>query len=308
MLKIKPIFVEKVWGGNKLSSFGFELPNSKIGEAWLVSGYKNRETKISNHSLNLQQYYQKYPKEFNNYPTKDFPLLIKLIDAREDLSIQVHPDNNSAQKLEDYPFGKNECWYVINHDKNSKIIVGEKTADKKKLKNLIIRGKWDDVYNIINSKKNLSLNINAGTVHSIGKGNLIYELQQSSNITYRLYDFDRLEKGVKRKLDIEKAIKCIKKSNNIFQNPTSLIKKNNFKSELIIKNNYFNLEEWTTIDDYILKINPKKYFFLVITNLESPTYINDSLINKGESIILTSSDLKKEIVLKSGKLLVAYPK
>ena len=142
---------------------------------------------------------------FDNVDGEQFPLLTKIIAAEDDLSIQVHPDNSYAFANEDGSLGKMECWYVLDADEGSSIIVGHNAKDKDELCRMIDNHEFDKLIREIPVKKGDFFQINPGTVHAIKGGTVILETQQSSDITYRLYDYDRLDNGVLRELHLDKS-------------------------------------------------------------------------------------------------------
>ena len=219
-LKFYPIFKDKIWGGEKIRTVlkkDFSpLPN--CGESWEISGVKNNESVIRNGSLegeNLKQIIDKFKgrllgksvyKKFKN----DFPLLIKFIDANEDLSIQVHPNDAIAQSRHK-SFGKTEMWYIIHADKGAELITGfNQKMDKDTYITNFKNGTLLDVLNKEKAYDDDVFFIPAGRIHTVGKGLLLAEIQQSSDVTYRIYDFDRLdESGNNRTLHIDQALDAI---------------------------------------------------------------------------------------------------
>ena len=196
ILFLKGEFVEKIWGGKRLEKeFPYQFDSKSIGEYWAISAMKEFPSKILNGKYegeNLDFLYKNQKDLFGNENKEKFPLLIKLIDANDDLSIQVHPDDDMAKKENSY--GKSECWYILNEDEAS-IIYGLKTKDKNDAIKMIDNKKWDELLNVEKSIKGDFFKVPAGMVHAIKKGSLILEIQQASDITYRLYDYDRLDKN-----------------------------------------------------------------------------------------------------------------
>lgn len=219
-LKFSPIFKERIWGGDKLGTvLGKKLPKiGKIGESWELSAVDGDVSVVSNGFLKgndlkeLVEIYmgdlvgEKVYEKFGN----DFPLLIKLIDASDDLSIQVHPDDKLAQERHN-SFGKTEMWYVVDHDKDAKIYVGfNQEVSKDTYVKYLNEGRLTDLLNVEIAEKGDTFFIPSGRIHAIGKGNLIAEIQQTSDITYRMYDWNRVDdKGNPRELHTELALDAI---------------------------------------------------------------------------------------------------
>lgn len=219
-LKFKTIYKDKIWGGNKIKTYLHKdfgsLPN--CGETWEISGVKSDVSVVENGELAgeslaglLEQYKgelvgEKVYAHFGNI----FPLLIKFIDANEDLSIQVHPDDELAKKRHN-SFGKTEMWYVIEADPGSTLIAGfNKELTQQEYLDKFNSGHLTDILNKEDVKAGDVFFLPAGRVHTIGKGLLIAEIQQTSDITYRIYDFDRVDdKGNKRELHTEEALAAI---------------------------------------------------------------------------------------------------
>jgi len=219
-LKFKTIFKEKLWGGQKIKEilgkdYG-DLPN--CGETWELSGVKDNISVVENGSLegkDLVSLIEEYKgdlvggrvyEKFGN----EFPLLIKFIDANQDLSIQVHPDDTLAKERHG-GFGKTEMWYVMQADENAKLISGfNRKLDKESYLEYFKNGKILDILNTEFVQKDDVFFLPAGRVHTIGKGLLIAEIQQTSDITYRIYDFDRKnDAGNKRELHVEESLDAI---------------------------------------------------------------------------------------------------
>ncbi len=219
-LKFMPLFKDKIWGGNKIKDIvGVDYsPLSRCGELWLLSGLEGNESVVENGFLSectLPEVIEMYADElvgednFNRFYT-DFPLLIKIIDANDNLSVQVHPDDNYAYKhgLES---GKTEMWYVLQADKDSDIYVG---FNQKETKADIINRLRNKTFKEILHKDKVEQGdlffIPAGTIHAIGKGVLLAEIQQSSDSTFRLYDWDRTDKeGNARELHVEQSLEVL---------------------------------------------------------------------------------------------------
>jgi len=219
-LKFKPVFDDRVWGGDKIRTImGLDFaPHDRCAEAWVLSGYDGRQTIVQNGFLagnEINELVEIYMDELVGGKVFDetgstFPLLIKFIDAREWLSIQVHPDDELALKR-GLPNGKTEMWYVLDADANAQLIAGfnRKITQKQYLEHL----QKKTLPEIMNYEKVHAGDVffmPAGRVHSLGPGVILAEIQQTSDTTYRIYDWDRKDdKGNERELHTEQALAAI---------------------------------------------------------------------------------------------------
>lgn len=215
ILKLNPVFKDYIWGGNRLKDdFGFNTGFDKTAEGWMLACHKDGMNTVSGGKYGGKTLAQVIEAEGleklagkNALRFPYFPVLIKLIDAYDNLSIQVHPDDKYAREVEN-EFGKTECWYVLDADEGAQLIYGFKEKiTKEEFKKAIENNTLLDKLNRVNVKKGDFFFIEAGTVHAIGKGALIAEIQQNSNCTYRVYDYGRIGKdGKPRELHVEKAL------------------------------------------------------------------------------------------------------
>nr|MCR4902258.1 family 1 glycosylhydrolase [Butyrivibrio sp.] len=205
---LQPHFTHNVWGGTKLREvFGYDIEGDDIGECWGIAAHPNGKSVVKNgiyRGMELDVLYEKHKELFGTNHEK-FPLLTKIIDARSDLSIQVHPDDDYALKNENGSLGKTECWYVLDCEKDAKLIVGHNAKTRQELCSMMDEGRWNDLIREINISKGDFIQVDPGTVHAIKGGVTVLETQQNSDITYRLYDYDRLWNGSKRELHVEKC-------------------------------------------------------------------------------------------------------
>lgn len=238
---LEPYFVEKIWGGNKLKTeFNYNIPSDKTGECWAISAHKNGQSIVNNGKYKGKKLSEIYNVETNIFGTNiknEFPLLIKILDAKDDLSVQVHPGDKYA-KDNDNDLGKTECWLVLDANKDTDMIMGHNAKNLGEVKDMIENSKWDKFLNIINIRKGDFFFVKTGTVHAIRKNSLIYELQQSSDTTYRLYDYNRLDNGKLRDLHINKAIDVIYAPQKRFNTEVKVMDEN--ITNLTI-NNFFSL-------------------------------------------------------------------
>ncbi|MFT4849261.1 MAG: mannose-6-phosphate isomerase [Sediminicola sp.] len=221
-LKFQPILKEKVWGGNKLAHFFGKEELNKTGESWEISGVEGNVSIVANGSLkgrSLLNVIQEYDTQLLGnrvYKTfgYNFPLLFKFIDAKEDLSVQLHPNDELAKKHHD-SFGKTEMWYIMQAEENARIILGFNSAmDEAKYVEKISENKITEILHSENVKTGDSFLIEPGAVHAIGAGVVLAEIQQTSDVTYRIYDWDRPGiDGKLRELHLDLALEAINFAN-----------------------------------------------------------------------------------------------
>lgn len=213
LLFMDPVFKEAIWGGTKLRDvFDYEIPSDTTGECWAISGHANGMSHVAGGRFDgktLGELWKEEPEIFGNYPGSQVPLLIKIIDAKNDLSIQVHPDDAYAGEHENGSLGKTECWYVLDCEPGTEIVIGHNAKDKAEVEKMIRNHEWSDFIRKVPVHKGDFFQINPGCVHAIKGGTLILETQQSSDITYRVYDYGRLVNGKERPLHIQQSIDVI---------------------------------------------------------------------------------------------------
>jgi mannose-6-phosphate isomerase len=210
-LFLEPALHDKIWGGTRLRDlFGYNISSETTGECWGISAHPNGPAVIKNGPLagkTLADAWSQHRELFDNYAGEDFPLLTKILDARTDLSVQVHPDDAYAQAKEHVPFGKTECWYIIDCDKDSEIVYGHTAQTREEFRKAVAEKKWDSLLRRIKVKPGDFFYVPSGTIHAICGGCLILETQQSSDTTYRVYDYDRPgADGKPRELHIQQSI------------------------------------------------------------------------------------------------------
>lgn len=211
---MQPFCKEALWGGQRLQhDFGKIAALDNIAETWECSTHPDGPSTVitgEHKGLLLSEVLQKHPEYLGTHPrTKgELPILVKFIDARQKLSVQVHPDDEYAKVHENGQLGKTEMWYVLDADEEAELIYGfYSDIDKATLLKSAVDGTLEKYLQKVKVYKDDVFYIKAGTVHGIGAGNLIAEVQESSNLTYRLYDYNRVDKdGKQRELHIEKAV------------------------------------------------------------------------------------------------------
>lgn len=304
ILKLKPVFKDYLWGGTRLrDDFGYECDLDKIAEGWLLSCHKDgRSTVIGGEydGIALDEVIEKNGK-INTIGTRSkafpyFPVLIKLIDARDNLSIQVHPDNAYAERVE-HEFGKTEIWYVLDAKDDAQLIYGF----KEKISSEAFRAAIEDntLMNVLNSvsiKKGDLFFIEAGTVHAIGKGALIAEIQQNSNSTYRVYDYGRVgADGKPRELHIDKAVDVSKT-----EPPKYEIKPFGEKetvaggtAQLLTKCDLFTVNHYDITSKMVFEADGASFNHVLV--LDGTGKINNAPFKKGDSFYVPAGFGKYEI-------------
>ena len=245
---LKPVFQEKIWGGSRLKSvFGFDIPNDKIGEDWAISAHPHGVSVVENGEFKGQKLDDlwKEHKELFGHPTEPvFPLLIKILDAEDELSVQVHPDDAYGMKHEG-ELGKTECWYIIDAEPGAEIIYGHHAKTREELAEMIKEGRWDDLLKKVPVKKGDFFYVPSGTIHAIGKGIMILETQQSSDTTYRVYDYDRKDaSGQKRELHIQQSIDVTTVPAKTPELQIKEVRKGQSSIVTYLETDFFNVYEW----------------------------------------------------------------
>ena len=216
ILKLTPSCKDYLWGGSRLrSDFGIKSDLNPLAEAWVLSCHPDGPSYVANGEYageTLSEYILMEGKKVTGTHSRhysQFPLLIKFIDAKDDLSIQVHPDDAYAKAHENGSLGKTECWFILDCKENATLVVGHNAKTKEELEQMIHEGRWKEFIREIPINPGDFIQIDPGTVHAIKGGTLLLETQQSSDITYRVYDYDRLSNGKPRQLHIAQSIDVI---------------------------------------------------------------------------------------------------
>lgn len=247
---LTPAAKDYLWGGTRLNDdFNLRLPVSPFAEAWVCSSHPDGESYAD--EKKLSEVLKAHPEFLGTHSLQvtggkpELPIIIKLIDAKKDLSVQVHPDDEYAAR-EEGQWGKTELWYVLAARTGAELIYGfNRDVNADQVRNAIENGSIRNLLNHIPVQKDDLFYIESGTVHAIGAGCLIAEIQQSSNLTYRLYDYDRTDKnGKKRELHISKALDVARLSSSaIPRQPMRVLKyKSGYASELLARCRYFQVE------------------------------------------------------------------
>ncbi len=289
-LKFKPVYKDYIWGGRYFEKLGRELPEGVVAESWEISCHKNGLSVIANGQYagyTLTDLIKSDPvnivgRKFSLGPI-ELPLMIKLIDANNKLSVQVHPDDNYAAVFEN-GFGKNEMWYIIDAKPDAKLVVGLKEdVTRESFLQAVKENRIEDCLLQIKVKRGDVINVPAGMVHSIGEGIVIVEIQQTSDFTYRVFDYNRVDKnGVGRQLHLDKALNIIN-----FKNERRNVKCEGVKVKVnatctkavFVANRYFACERYDVNGSFLEKCDGNKFYIYVIL--------------EGEGIIQTGADKVK---------------
>lgn len=213
LIVLKPVLHNNIWGGRRLEEFGYELPEGPVGECWGIAAHPHGDCAVVGgpyDGMTLSQLWDNHHELFEGAEGDRFPLLVKILDAADDLSIQVHPDDAYAREHENGSLGKHECWYVLDAHSHGHIIVGQHAKDRDDFAAMVRENRWDDMENFVPIEKGDFFDIKPGTVHAILGGTLILETQQSSDVTYRVYDYERRQAdGSLRELHLDQAMDVI---------------------------------------------------------------------------------------------------
>lgn len=250
---LKPSGKDYLWGGNRLNEdFNKNINLEPLAETWECSTHPDGPSYIASgkeKGKTLIEVLKEHPEYLGTHPrtNKELPILIKFIDAKKDLSVQVHPDDEYAMKQENGQLGKTEMWYVLDATKEAKLVHGfHCDMNREIVKQAIKTGTIEKYLYKVPVHKDDLFYIKAGTVHAIGAGTLVAEIQENSNLTYRLYDYNRVDKAGKlRPLHIDKALDVIDyKASNDVKQPMRIHKyKKGYSSELLCRCKYFEVHK-----------------------------------------------------------------
>ena len=212
MYRIVPLFAERIWGGTKLrDNFNFDPDKDPCGEAWVVANVPLGTSWVEGIEMPLDEFYQKYREEYFGINEPEFPIRITVLDAGDDLSVQLHPTHEYAMEHEGTQ-GKPEAWYVIDSDPGGKIQFGHTAKTKEEFIDKALNNKWEELLSFVDAQPEKFLYVDAGVLHAVGRGVVCYEIARNADITYRVYDYDRLDKktGKPRELHLQKAFDNIR--------------------------------------------------------------------------------------------------
>ncbi|MEF9960626.1 MAG: type I phosphomannose isomerase catalytic subunit [Niameybacter sp.] len=280
-LVFNPVYVERIWGGRDFENYRNDMPEGVIGESWDVSAHSAGMSVVK-----LGEYQGKTLLELTSTlgaelvgtkcAGKEFPLLVKLINSCDSLSVQVHPGDDYARRVENQ-FGKTECWYVMDAKEGAALVIGTKTTDKDAFKNAALEGTLDAHLNTIPVKKGDFFYIPSGLIHAIGPGVIIAEIQQSSDITYRVYDYNR-----GREMHLDKAMEVT----DFTLQPEGAISEN-----LLCEGEFFAVEKHVIEGSMQDTSNEEKFFIYTCVEGEGTLVAQDfeAEIKLGDSFLIPAT-------------------
>lgn len=315
--KCEPLLKVKLWGGHELRDFLQKTESAtKFGESWEVASLPEGESSIANGAYKgkrLSELIPAFAKAIlGDHVVARFgpemPLLIKFIDASKKLSVQLHPDDILAQEIHQKPRGKTEMWYILKAEKNAHIIAGFKEGmDDYKFQEAIATNTLEEKLNVIPVKAGDAFYISAGLIHAIGKGIVLAEIQQTSDITYRVHDYNRKqEDGSYRELHIENASKAIK-----FDSINEAYLRYNPDQEGVqrLKHSTFFKTDFIHLLDSNHSIE-RNYSFTILIGIEGQGTIRcnhiDYFIQKGDTYLIPAQCPDLEVTSKGLKFLEVY--
>ncbi|WP_064968031.1 type I phosphomannose isomerase catalytic subunit [Tenacibaculum ovolyticum] len=319
LLRFEPILKSKIWGGEKLQTLLNKKSDKKdIGESWEISDVDGDVSIISNGSLkgiSLKDLIKEFKQDvlgekvYHIFQEK-FPLLIKFIDAKKKLSLQVHPNDVLAQRRHN-SLGKTEMWYIVNSEKKSKMIVGfSEETDKKSFLETINSGNELELLNIDYVKKGDTFLVPAGRIHAIGKGILLAEIQETSDVTYRISDWNRKDiNGKKRDLHLDLALDAIDYSAKSNYKAEYQKKKNNPSN--IVDCKYFTTNFLHLTKNYTIEHFDKDSFviYMCVEGTAIFKYENQQeKLEMGETILIPACIKKVDVIVVNAKILEVYIK
>lgn len=306
-LKLSPAIKDYIWGGTRLSrEFDYFAMTDRQAEAWVLSCHPDGECIVENTAFKGRTLSDVLSAEGRDYTGTDgkkfssFPVLIKLIDAKDNLSLQVHPDNAYAREHENQD-GKTEMWYILDCEEGAQLIFGLKEdMTKEQFEAAVQNGTVLNFCNKVPVKKGDVFFIEAGTLHAIGKGILLAEVQQSSNVTYRVYDYERLQNGKPRELHLKKALDVLKlkKEQRTDFEPKETQAFASSKRTLLASCENFTSYRLDVKDSFEITADESSFVSLVALEGNGVLCHNDSVLTfyKGESVFLPAGLGKIELL------------
>jgi len=306
-LKFQNIYFEKIWGGRDFELFRDNLPKGSIGESWDVACHPHGTSIIDNgeyKGMKLDELLKLKGKELlgNKVNGEKFPLLVKLINSKDKLSVQVHPNDEYAEKTEGES-GKTEVWYVVEAFEGANLVVGTKECTKEEFAEAMRNGELNKVLNKVEVKKGDVFFIESGLVHAIGEGVIIAEIQENSDTTYRVFDYNR-----GRELHVDKALQVIDLNLKGEKSKGAVIEENiNYRKIHFCSCQYFVLDMLDILFQYTEKVNKNRFTILTCVEGEGEIFWQNGKekVLIGDSILIPAS-LENYDLVGEMKVLVSY--
>lgn len=294
-LFLKPLFMYRIWGGTALrDKFNYEIPSENTGECWAISSHENGDCEVTNgkfKGMTLSNLWSNHKELFGNMHGDKFPLLTKILDANDNLSVQVHPDNEYAKKNENGELGKTECWYIIDCDDDAEMIFGHNAKSKEELEYMVSNNKWSDLLRRVKVNKGDFFYVPSGTIHALCKGTLVLETQQNSDTTYRVYDYDRVDSnGSKRELHVDKSIAVTTVPHVEDKSNYNIIENDNFKLTTFLSNEFFSVHKLDVFSEYSsTQDKPFELYSVIDGSGKLVSNTHEYSLNKGDNFILPNN-------------------
>ena len=286
-IKFESVFLEKIWGGSNFKDYKEEMPGSSIGESWEVSCHENGMSIVKNGELKGKTL-KEIVKEFGvkligeKISQEKFPLLTKIVSAKEKLSVQVHPDDDYAAFAEGSS-GKTEAWYILEADEDAELIIGTKMCTKEEFKSGIEKNNLEKYLNKVKVKKDELYFIKSGLVHAILGGTLILEIEQNSDITYRVFDYGR-----NRKLHIDKALDVIDFNLEPKKVMGLSVEYEDYSKTYLCLNKYFSIERYSIKKSLEESSDEERFYIYFVLSGTGKLEYEEGVLNikKGESFLV----------------------
>lgn len=322
-LKFHPVYKEKIWGGDALHRlYGRELPSDRVGESWDVSAHPHGQSVVANGPLagkQLADLLRETPQEILGRtpfaPNGEFPLLVKLLDCNDWLSVQVHPDDEYASIHENGSLGKTETWLILHAEPGARIVYGVKPGTtKEQFAKALQDGSVEALCQMVTVNPGEVYSVPAGTIHALGAGVVVAEVQQNSDTVYRVYDWGRLgADGKPRELHVEKALEVIdftrpapERSTGIGPECDFYGRRGSCKRRILAANEKFIMERLAVHGEWMPEKDDRFYIYMVLSGEMVVSGEGETLhLSAGDSILVPAScsDL---LLSGDGVLLRAY--
>jgi mannose-6-phosphate isomerase len=289
-LKFENLYYDKIWGGRDLELFRTNLPEGNVGESWDVACHPHGTSVIDNgeyKGMKLDEFIKEKGSDIigTEISSEWFPLLIKLINAKAKLSVQVHPDDKYGKEVEG-EMGKTEVWYVVEAFEGANLVVGTRECTTEQFKNAIETGEFDEFMNKVPVQKGDVYFVKSGLVHAIGEGVIIAEIQQNSDTTYRVYDYNR-----GRELHVEKALDVVDLSLRGEKRKGLTFKENGYSKTYYCLCEHFALEFYDVSESFKEKSDIERFYIFTAVEGEGQIFYNNGneTIRKGDSLMIPAA-------------------